>query len=181
MKVDSQPRGAEVYQQSNKKLKKLGVTPMDLKSDQFDGDSIHLVIQKEGYKPQSVLFEKRTLSSKGEIFTQLTEGSKDRGIASINHSEMNQKVERVGRSIANIQSHLLKRNFQSAENMAQSLVTEFPYFAVGWNLLGNAYYLQNRHTEALEAYYKAAEYDPDNLETQTLINRIENKPPRSDR
>ena len=83
--------------------------------------------------------------------------------------------------VASIQSNLYKRNYDSAQSLAQNLVSEYPSFAVGWSLLGNAYYLQQRHQDALAAYYKALEFDPDNIEVQNLVNKIESGIPRSDR
>ena len=179
--VDSQPNGAEVFSQKGKSLKKLGVTPLSLSANQVDGDNIHLVIKKEGFQQYSVVLEKRTLSTNMQIFAQLNKGGESRGLASVEGGRMGKVVEKVSRTVASIQAHLIKHNYQTAENIAQTLVNEYPYFGVGWNLLGNAYFLQNRHHDALDAYYKAVEYDPDNQETHNLIQRIENKPSRSER
>lgn len=180
IKVDSQPSGAEVYSQVGQNQKKLGVTPLSLAAEQIAGDNVHLVIQKPGFQQYSIILEKRTLKADAQVFARLTSGD-SRGIASLGGGNTGEKVEKVSRTVASIQSQLLKKNFQSAESLAQSLVNEYPSFAVGWNLLGNAYYLQNRHSEALEAYYKASEIDPDNRETQNLIERIERRPARSER
>ena len=181
LKVESQPSGAEVYSQVNRKQKKWGVTPLELSASQIQGDNIHLIIKKEGFEPQSMILEKRSISSKAEIFAQLDNGANGRSIASTGTGNIDKQVTQISRTVASIQTQLIKKNFQSAETIAQSLVTEYPYFAVGWSLLGNAFYLQNRHQDALQAYYKAMEYDPDNLETQNLIDRIERKPARSER
>lgn len=183
IQVESQPEGADVYVQSQKKLKKVGVTPVALSSDDIGENNINIVIKKEGFEPHTVLFEKRALSAQAEIYAELnpsTNNPNARGMASVEGSA-DKNLDRITRTVASIQSQLLQNNYQSAEGMAQDLVNEFPYNAVAWNLLGNAFYLQNRQQEALQAYYKAMEFDPNNQETQNLINKLENKPTRSNR
>ncbi|MCB0377118.1 MAG: tetratricopeptide repeat protein [Bdellovibrionales bacterium] len=181
VQVDSQPQGAEVYSQADKRLKKLGETPLNIPVSQIEGSNVHLVIKKTGFEPYSVILEKRTLSTHAQIFAQLDGNEGGRGIASANGGIENVKIEKVSRMVASIQSNLYKRNYDSAQSLAQNLVSEYPSFAVGWSLLGNAYYLQQRHQDALAAYYKALEFDPDNIEVQNLVNKIESGIPRSDR
>lgn len=184
MKVDilSDPPQATVYLKSKKKMKKLGQTPLNLDSNKLRGDKgFHFVIAKEGYRPENVLIEKRSFPAQGEIFTKLEPFSVSTGNSGGSRGNFTGKVQKISRTVASIQSQILQKNFQQAEVIARDLINEYPYFAVAWNLLGNAYYLQRKHKEALQAYYKALEFEPENKETKQLIDRIERVPERGDR
>lgn len=180
LKINSEPTGAKVYLKSEKEKTEVGVTPMVLSPQYKNHKAYQFVIEKEGFHPQTVVFEKRSLSAEAEVFAHL---KKMEGLTTTGVTEANIQVElqKVTRKVASIQSELIKRNYNSAETLSKDLLTEYPYSAVGWNLLGNAYYLQNRQSEALAAYKKALEFEPENQDTAHLIQVIEAVPRRGDR
>lgn len=179
LSVQSEPEKATVFLKDGIKLKKLGETPLRLTSDELGrGANYSLVIKKEGFQTEQVLIEKRTLKAKAEVFASLQRSSENgRGLA----SEQGGDVEEQQRSLASIQSQLIQNNYKQAEILARSFVDQNPYSAVGWNLLANSYLLQNRNQQALQAYLKAYEFDPNNQDTKKMIEHLGATPPRRER
>ncbi len=179
MMVESEPQQATVYLKDGKKLKKLGETPLELSARDFpNSEHFNFSIQKEGYQPQDVLIDKRSMSAEAEVFAtlqKLPQMNEQTGLLSQDTTASQQ------RSLSSIQSQLLSNNHSQAEVLARGFLNKFPYSAVGWNLLGNAYLLQNRNQQALESYRRALEYDPDNQDTQKIIQFLQVTPTRRSR
>ena len=179
LKINSYPDKATVYLNNGKERKKLGVTPLEIPSQELgSASSYNILIEKEGFQVESVLLERRTMKARAEIYANLkklqNQESNGRNVAS-------EEVGEQQRQLASIQTLLLKNNYQQAENQAQTFVNQHPFSPVGWNLLGNSYLLQNRNSEALKAYRKAYEYDPGNQDTEKLIKFLQQKPLRRER
>lgn len=179
LKINSEPKGATVFIKSEKEKTEVGMTPMVLAPQYKDKDSYQFVIEKEGFHPQTVVIEKGSFGAEAEVFANLKKVETLE--VQLNDPKVKGELQRVTRKVASIQSELIKRNYANAEGMSKELLNEYPYFAVGWNLLGNAYYLQNKQGDALGAYKKALEFEPENMETKNLIQNIENVPARGDR
>lgn len=177
--MNSDPKGAKVLLKTDKDYVEVGVTPLTLPDEYKNLNQYQFIVVKDGYQPQSIVMEKRMVSADADVFTKLEKFSPVE--AQLSDPKVKSEVQKVSRTVASIQSDLIKRNYASAEGMAKELVGEYPYFAVGWNLLGNSYYLQNRQGEALSAYKKALQFEPDNLETKKLIETMEGIPPKGDR
>lgn len=179
LKINSEPKGAKVYIKSDKDKTEVGMTPMVLAPQYKDQASYQFVIEKEGFHPQTVVIEKRSFAAEAEVFANLKKIETLE--VQLNDPKVKGELQRVTRKVASIQSELIKRNYENAEGMAKELLNEYPYFAVGWNLLGNSYYLQNKHSDALGAYKRALEFEPENIETKNLIQKMEDVPARGDR
>ncbi len=179
LKINSEPKGAKVFIKSDKDKTEVGTTPMVLAPQYKDQPSYQFVIEKDGFHPQTVVIEKRSFAAEAEVFANLKKIETLE--VQLNDPKVKGELQKVTRKVASIQSELIKRNYVNAEGMAQDLLNEYPYFAVGWNLLGNSYYLQNKHQDALAAYRKALEFEPENIETKNLIQKMEDVPTRGDR
>lgn len=179
LKINSEPKGAKVFIKSEKEKTEVGVTPMVLSPEHKNKESFQFVIEKEGFHPQTVVIEKRSLAAEAEVFANLKKIETVE--VQLNDPNVKGELQKVSRKVASIQSELIKRNYSNAEGMSKELLNDYPYFAVGWNLLGNAYYLQNKHSDALGAYKKAYEFEPDNLETKNLIDSLQTLPSKGDR
>lgn len=179
LKISSEPKGAKVFIKSDKEKTEIGITPMMLANEYKNTDSYQFIIEKEGFLPQSVIIEKRSFNSEAEVFANLKKIETLE--VQLNDPNVKGELQKVTRKVASIQSELMRHNYTNAENMSKDLLISYPYFAVGWNLLGNSYYLQNKQSEALSAYKKAIEFEPDNEDTKNLIQSIENIPLRGDR
>jgi len=174
MTVNSVPEGADIYLVTDNDRQKLGVTPAEVDPKALGSHSnYHLLISKPGFAPQSFLFESRRVSSKGRIFAELQKDiAQEQGGES---TRFNEEVDQVARKVAMIQASLLKHDFGQAEIFAKELLSERPKLGVAWSLLANTFYLQKRNSEALSSYEKALEYDPENRETQLMIQKIKKR------
>jgi tetratricopeptide (TPR) repeat protein len=186
VKVDSEPSEATVYIKEGQRLKKIGQTPLNLDYQSFSHlKSFQLRIEKEGYRPQEMLVDNRGLGVTSEIFTTMELSKGENTDVEINAGEALSKSISVyqaqqHRGLATIQSQLNANEFFQAEVSARQFVSENPFSSVGWALLGNAYYLQNKSDQALDAYRKSYEYDPENVSVKKIIDHLSrNTPTRS--
>jgi tetratricopeptide (TPR) repeat protein len=187
VKVDSEPREATVYVKEGQRLQKIGQTPLNLDHQSFSHlKSFQLRIEKEGYQPQEMLVDNRGLGVTSEIFTTMEplQNTKDGGERETEGTALSKAVSiyqaQQHRGLASIQSHLNASEYLQAEVSARQFVSDNPFSSVGWALLGNAYYLQNKSEKALDAYKKSFEYDPENVNVQKIIDYLSrNTPTRS--
>ncbi len=179
LEVTSEPDKATVYIKEGTRKRSLGETPLKIQEGQLpEATHYNLLIEKEGFQAESVVIESRSMKTRAKVFASLKKLSSDTLMAG-NSSGGNTDVQQ--RKLASIQLQLLKNNYSQAENAAKEFVTENPYSAVGWSLLGNAYILQNRNSEAQKAYQKALHFDPNNKETQDILNFLQQEPTRRSR
>lgn len=176
LKVDSSPSEADVILHTENSSQKIGVTPLDLNAAILRDlpDGFVLEISKAEHIQQKVMIEKRSLSSRGKVSVKLQPASKTE--AKINDPDVKNVIESIARQVSLIQSSLLKSEFVQAEVLTKSLLATYPNFSVGWNLLGNNYYLQGRYGDSVTAYQKALTLDPQNQETQTILNKLNRSP-----
>jgi predicted Zn-dependent protease len=178
LNIDSEPPKANVFVKEGQKLKKIGETPMTISSENLkEFKQYNISIQKEGYKSHEVLIDKRALSAKANISATLQKDLSTQNMQT-NNTYMGESNQR---SLASIQTELLNNNYSQAEVLAKTFLNDNPYSPVGWNLLGNAYLLQNQNGLALEAYTKALSYDSENQDTQKMIEYLKGSPVRRDR
>ncbi len=174
IQVDSDPSGANVYLKEGKKLKNIGVTPVEINPSMIAGkDDVQLLLKKEGYQNHSILMANTSLTSQAEVFASLQKLEKMESTMVAEGASIETQ-----RSLASIQTELINKNYQQAEVLAKFFLDKSPYSPVGWNLLGNAYLLQNKNQEAQQAYERALQYDPENKETQMILNHLQTQPGR---
>ena len=186
MKIESEPSEATVYLKDGQKVKKLGVTPLNISSDQYsDVENFHLRIEKEGYRSHEIIVDKRSVSSRAKIFASMNkeelENNSSNGINSNTSSPISLSQAQQHRGLASIQSLLLQSQYAQAEVIARQFVVDNPFSSVGWSLLGNAYLLQNKNSLALESYQKSLEYEPENEDTRRIVERLKNNTPQRSR
>lgn len=177
--VESDPPEAEVFIKNGKASKKLGVTPLQINANDIAGfEKYNLLIQKDGYQSYEVLIDKRAVSATTEVAATLQKINSTTGTTD---KVADSQVEFQHRAIASIQSQLLQNNYSQAEVLIKDFLNTNPFSPVGWNLLGNAYVLQNRNQEALEAYTRALEYDPEDKDTKKMVERLTYQPEKRGR
>ena len=175
-KIDivSTPPGAEVIiydQKDNHKL--LGVTPLSIDEKDFKNfqdQILHFKVNKNGYINEQIYITKIDFGLHGAININLTPTT-DWNSAYQNEDAL-KYLSDVAKLAAQIQSHTINKDFINAEDKAKILTTRYPKLAVGWNLLGNVYYLQKRIGQAIESYKKSYELDPNDSATKDVLNRI---------
>lgn len=176
MQVNSNPPDATVTLVTKTGSQPLGKTPLSITPEQLASaqNGFTLEIAKEGFFEQRVVIEKRSMNSAGEIVAKLNPHPKFD--FKKNDPDVKATIEEIARQVSTIQSMLVKRDFNQAEVMAKTLLTSYPNLAVGWNLLGNGYYLQGRYDEAAGHYLKALEIEPSNQETRDILYKMNRAP-----
>lgn len=174
LRILSEPDGAQVSLVSaNGDTRELGTTPYELSESQLlthNGDVFGFKFQKEGYEVERVYIENPTKNFHGELRVKLYPAS-DWSQAFVD-KKATRYLNDVAQMTAEIQGALASKDLVRGEQAARSLTTRYPGIAVGWTLLGNVFYMQNRKSEALEAYNKSLSLDPTNQETKNVIERL---------
>lgn len=176
LRVNSTPPEAEVVLHTPNGTEKLGVTPLQIKDEQLRSlpDGFTIEVSKQDFLQQKIMIEKRSLSASGEISVKLEEISKSE--LKLNDPDVKATIESIARQVAQIQSSLIKKEFIQAEVLTKNMLNTYPYFSVGWNLLGNNYYLQGKTSESINAYQKALSLEPENVETRVILDRLTRQP-----
>ena len=63
-------------------------------------------------------------------------------------------------------------NFEVAKVRVAGLIADFPYISVLYDLQGNIYYLQKNYGEAVAAYEKSLDLEPENMETAFIVKKL---------
>lgn len=168
--VLSEPNEARVQIVEEGVFKDIGKTPLSIDTSELDLKSsiFEIIVSKDGYNKQSFFLEERTIPSLGKINVKLENTATE----ALSAEYIKKSVSKIASQVSQIQTWLLKKNFTQAEVATKELLNENSNLAVGWNLLGNNYYLQKRFSEAGEAYQKALSIEPDNVETQSILQKL---------
>lgn len=179
LRVNSTPPEAEVTLHTLNGAQKLGVTPLQLNNEQLSSlpEGFTIEVSKPDFLQQKIMIEKRALSASGEVSVKLQEISKAE--LKLNDPDVKATIESIARQVAQIQSSLIKKEYIQAEVLTRNMLNTYPYFSVGWNLLGNNYYLQGKTMESINAYQKALTLEPENVETRVILDRLTRQPANS--
>jgi tetratricopeptide (TPR) repeat protein len=176
LRVNSTPPEAEVVLHTSNGAQKLGVTPLQINDDQLRSlpEGFTLEVSKADFMQQRIMIEKRALSARGEVSVKLQEISKAE--LKLNDPDVKATIESIARQVAQIQSSLIKKEYIQAEVLTRNMLNTYPYFSVGWNLLGNNFYLQGKIMDSINAYQKALTLEPENVETRVILDRLTRQP-----
>lgn len=174
LSIQTEPAGADIfYMNEEGREEKLGTSPLTLNDqlmNKFQSDNWRIGINKKGYVREQVFLETKMFKELGRINVRL--------LPEANWSEAYQDTNAykylndVSSVTAEIQASTVKGDFPKAESLAQSLVTRYPKLSVGWNLLGNVYYLQKRVDKAIESYQKSLDVNPNDEVTKSILERL---------
>lgn len=173
IQVTSNPPGADVTIVSrDRQTFQVGKTPIDINTRQFSAafaDSSQIQVTREGHSPQMILFPKiSALSGASRVNFNLEETTLPK-VCSIQGEAINEIARGITEATANIQ----KKRYPEAVGLVQSLTTKYGTIPVLYDLLGNIYYLQRDFTKAIDAYKRSAALAPGNLQTQRMIERLQ--------
>ena len=172
--VNSEPNGADVVIVSDDgREDKLGQTPLNLTPEmmeRFPSNNWRMSINKAGFVKDQLFIETKMFRELGKISVKLTPEANWKEA----YQDMNayKYLNDVSSMSAEIQAATVKGDYGRAESIANSLVTRYPKLSVGWNLLGNIYYLQKRMDKAVESYQKSLSINPDDQVTKGILDRI---------
>ncbi len=173
IEVLSDPEGAEVTIVGGAGEQKVGKTPFFITGDHLDredGGAIHINVSKTGFLKEQIFIDSRWFGKKGSVKVKL--------IPEANWEEAYQDenaykyLNDVASASAEIQAITVKGDLAKAEQMARSLITRYPRLSAGWNLLGNIHYMQRRVSDAIAAYRKSLDINPENKEVRQVLERL---------
>lgn len=169
--VQSQPEGAEVsMRRGDLAPVRIGKTPLELSSGLAPGlfdDTVVIEIAKGGFQPQRFVIPRAAIAAQGKILASLQEDTLPLS-CSLQGSASNE----LARGVAEAQALLVQKKADEAARILQELSMKFRNVSTVWALLGNAWYLQKDLRQALHAYNKALELEPDNHVTGRMVSKI---------
>lgn len=174
LNVQTTPAEAEVYVvYPGQQPALLGKSPLDIPGQgmfSHQGTSFKLIVKKEGFFSEQFLVPK-------SIFTSIKSNVK-LDVAMIENkaptacTEQDAAVEEVARSVAQAQSFIQAKRYDSANRILLNLSDRYPNSSVVYDLLGNTYYLMKDLETALNFYEKSLRLSPNNSETQRMVNKL---------
>lgn len=174
LSINSEPPGAEVViVNDDGREDKLGQTPLNLTPEmmeRFPTNNWRVSLNKTGFIKDQLFIETKMFRELGRISIKLTPEANWKEAYQDNNAY--KYLNDVSSMSAEIQASTVKGDFGKAESLATSLVTRYPKLSVGWNLLGNIYYLQKRIDKAVESYQKSLAINPEDQVTKGILDRI---------
>lgn len=174
LSIQTEPTGADIYYMTEDgREEKIGTSPLTVNEQimsRFQTDNWRIGINKKGFVREQIFLETKMFQELGKVNVRL--------LPEANWSEAYQDTNAykylndVSSVTAEIQAATVKGDFPKAENLAQSLVTRYPKLSVGWNLLGNVYYLQKRVDKAIESYQKSLDVNPNDEVTKAILEKL---------
>jgi hypothetical protein len=170
LRVESQPEGADVFININGQSgKKIGQTPVNiLESTVGNADQpFQITVSRDGFQTESVLVPPTTFSRSTTLQMKMKE------ISSSSKLLNDQALQKVASQTAQAQLLIKSKDYEIAEQSLNILIAQYPGVATFHELEGNIHYLRRDLAKALASYKRAYELNPSNVDTQRMINKIE--------
>lgn len=173
LSVKSNPSDAtvKVYEQ-NGDIKEIGRTPLSINFDEVFSRSknIKLIIEKQNFASEKIILTKPAIQTNYDISLSLI-----RDESSSSQQETQKKYQIIATRIAEAYEKIQQKNLRAAESILARFLEEFPNISVGYDLLGNVYYIMGDKDAALSQYLKADEINPNNFERKRIIDRLKSR------
>lgn len=169
--VQTSPEGADVYVvYPGQQPSRLGKTPLSMDSYPLSsqpGDSIKLIVEKEGFRAEHYLVPKTVFAASIRLDIEMRESKLPAAC-----TDQDAAVEEVARSVAQAQSHIQAKMYDNALRILKNLNDKFPNSSVVYDLMGNTHYLMKDLEKALISYEKSLRLSPNNSETQRMVVKL---------
>lgn len=171
--VESTPEGAEVTViRLNRAALKVGNTPVTLQSLQnpeIFSESFQVRVNKPGYAAETALIPTSALQTMTHLRFALVETKSGEGARPDEQKSLNE----ISKGVAEAQRLVVKKDFAESRRILKELAERYPGVATLYILIGNTYYLDRDVANALEAYKKAQDLQPNNPETTKIIEKLQ--------
>lgn len=172
LNINSNPSNSDVFvinPTTNKRVK-IGRTPFEIQMQEvvtnFSESQVFLIeVVKEGYEDYRVMV--------GQV------GSNEVNLA-VNLSPVKTIIEQkqtdeLMAKLFDIQRQIRTKDYSNAIDRLMSLDKKFPNYSIISELIGSAYYLDQKFKEALSYYRKAFSINPENKDAFIMKNYLEKK------
>jgi tetratricopeptide (TPR) repeat protein len=170
LSVKSNPSEAivKLYEQSGD-IKEMGKTPISIDLDEVFSNSknIKLIVEKQDFEAEKIILTKPSIQTNYDVSVSLI-----RDTASASEQENQKKYQIVATRIAEAYEKIQQKNLRAAEGILIRFLDEFPNVSVGYDLLGNVYFIMGDKNAALSQYTKADELNPNNFERKRIIEKL---------
>ncbi len=170
VKISSTPSKADIFirRLSDSTMKKIGVTPLTIRSDQVASDL-------DGSGPMYLELRKDEHYSKSAIVTDFN----------VRDIELNlkldpkkflkdsNKIDALINGLFNCQKLIRKRNYKEAKDTLTKLKNDFPYISVIYEFEGGIHLVEQQYSQALESFKTAIKFNPSNVEALRLKRAVE--------
>lgn len=170
LSVKSNPSEAtvKIYDQSGD-IKEMGKTPISIDFDEVFSNSknVKLIVEKQNFEEEKIILTKPAIQTNYDVSVSLK-----RDTAFAGEQENQKKYQMVATRIAEAYEKIQQKNLRAAEGILIRFLDEFPNVSVGYDLLGNVYFIMGDKDAALSQYIKADEINPNNFERKRIIDRL---------
>lgn len=176
IEINSNPEKSEVslFSTKTQSYTKLGETPLKLniskikkmidKEDEF----IAVKISRRGYVIEHLIIDIK-VNHKINYFTSL----KSVGTWSDPESEFSSLIaNKLTQNLQSLNQKIFKKKYASALATVEQLINQYPKAHMFYDIKGSILYLQGKKAESLAVYRKSLSLNPDNVESQKMLEKI---------
>ena len=170
LNVESQPEGADVFVKfKDSNVRKIGTTPLNISESQLPhgDDSYEITVSKDKFEKEKIVVTPSKFSRNIKVNVKMNTAQET--VPSITNKDLNELI----RMTAFAQNALKSKDYDLAEKTLNSAIVKYPNIPTIYTLLGNSFYLRKDLDRALVHYKKSFELDPQNIETENIIKKIE--------
>jgi tetratricopeptide (TPR) repeat protein len=171
VKITSSPDKAEVKVTTNDgETKSLGTTPLEIDGREIYANASRMSmvhVSKEDFETQNIFIAQDSTQENYNINVKLKTRTEDaKGL------EIKARQEKLAKNIAVSNNLINKKRYEEAQRVLITIIQDFPYVSVSYDLLGNISYLQRDFRAALNYYQKSFQINPENAETKMMIDKL---------
>jgi len=168
--VVSNPPEAEVslILPGKESLKPLGKTPLELEvtklEEAVDKGTVVIVVERDGYLPQRFVVPNLSSTSLNIEATLVP-------MYDTNYKELNDMISKVLKA----ERLVLEKRLDEALVTSNEIKSINENVAVAYEIEGTVYFLKSEFTKSRFAWLRAVELDPNNAESQSMLEIVEKK------
>lgn len=178
-KVLSEPSKAKVsyFESSQKTYLPLGESPVILDKKKieslkgFGKDFLILRVQKSGYAVENLIIDTTTKNN----IDYLLKLKPLESWANKEASSSSRLANNIARNVQNINRDILAKDLSEALKKTNKLIDQYPKANVFFDIKGSIFLLKGEENKALASFKKSLSLEPDNIETQKVIQVLEKK------
>ena len=168
--VNSVPTGAKISAIDEAgNVEDIGVTPNVYPLEKFfkGGEQFkEIIVSKDRHISERVLVPRPKYSTKYKFSWKLLK------LEQFEEKFLLKDQEKLAGAIASAYGSISRKDYLRAESILNQALNDFSGVSVLYDLMGNLQYLKKDYKKAYAFYKKSASYNPNNSETQKMIEKL---------